>query len=206
MEVGFFTIKSPENKIFIIDINLAFNEENRMFFILGPLKRIHAMYRFAPLLLLISNICFAGLFDDIDAAFVTPIPMCQQVFKMKKKSKHTYKKREDIDRHIEDITSIPEEKIKKIRGIVVNEVANDTNVQAQANCNGWTKESCTQVGSGIIALPTLQWGTKFCTEWSGGEQIKFGTCMMAAGTTSYAVVKGVCTQLCHDKHLIDCRD
>jgi hypothetical protein len=73
----------------------------------------------------------------------------------------------------------------------------------KAEKHGWTTDSCTTAGAGLILLPAALYIAPAC---ASSSFITAGFAVAVCVTTvSTAVVKLVCTQLCNDHHLQNCK-
>jgi len=93
-----------------------------------------------------------------------------------------------------------DEEKDRLRDSIIAVVAKDHNVVRASE--GWTKGSCRTVGYGLITGTILLYSQPICTAIAPG--VGNATCAAALAAIEPAIVEGVCTQLCQDKHLSDC--
>lgn len=88
---------------------------------------------------------------------------------------------------------------------VVNSVAKNDTVIHAAERDGWTKSNCRVSGTGIIGLTAQFYSSPICAA-AGVTTAGVGApyCIAFIAASSALIAEGVCTQLCHDKHLLDC--
>ena len=91
--------------------------------------------------------------------------------------------------------------LDNVRDGMIRSVASDGNVIAAAERGGWTSGNCSGVGGGVIGATIIIYGGKICA----GTTVGAAPCMAAVSVGAAALVQGVCTQLCHDRHLLDCK-
>ena len=85
---------------------------------------------------------------------------------------------------------------------VVSKVLND--IHDQAIRDGWTKQTCLKVGTPPILLASAVYITPICTA-AGVSTVGWGVPACVTAITG-TIVTAVCTQLCHDRILLDCKD
>jgi hypothetical protein len=84
-------------------------------------------------------------------------------------------------------------------------VASNPEFRETARREGWTLSKCRVAGAGLAVTIAGFQGAVICAACVAGEPVSATACtglVIGAGTT---ITEIACTQLCHDRHLLDCK-
>ena len=82
-------------------------------------------------------------------------------------------------------------------------IGRDSRVKAQAEEKGWTSASCRRNGNYLFGTIGLIYQTPMCTAVGAG--VGTAACYAYLASQAVGITEIACTQLCHDKHLKDCK-
>lgn len=73
-----------------------------------------------------------------------------------------------------------------------------------AQRDGWTMGKCRTVGAGAVLTTAMLYSAAIC-EATTVEPVSATVCTGIVTAAGSVIVEATCTQLCHDRHLLDCR-
>lgn len=85
-------------------------------------------------------------------------------------------------------------------------VIKEAGLEVKAEREGWTKSSCDNLAVGITGTIVVFKSAAICSWMAGaGTPLVGAACAGAVGGMIGTVSATVCIQLCHDRHLLDCK-